>query len=82
MFTFILFYFIVGPIRSTLFNMIINCVIIIYNHIITYGHIYSHVILIMVVILKMIMIMLTQNFHFIYIVIGCYQLVTNEAMLF
>jgi len=26
--------------------------------------------------------MLTQIFHFIYIVIGCYQLVTNEAMLF
>ncbi len=28
---------------STILNMIVNCVIIIYSHIITYNHIYSHV---------------------------------------
>ncbi len=26
---------------STIFNMIINCVVIIYSHIITYSHIYN-----------------------------------------
>jgi hypothetical protein len=32
--------------------MTTNCVVVIYNHIITYSHIYSQVILIMVVVKK------------------------------
>jgi hypothetical protein len=42
--------------RSTnaiVFSMIINCVVIIYSHMITYSHIYNHVVLIMVGIKKM-----------------------------
>jgi hypothetical protein len=77
-----IYIYIIGQIRSTMFNMIIDCVIIICSLIITYSHIYSHVILIMVVVKKMIMTLLTQNFHFIYIITGCCQVVTNETMLF
>jgi len=39
---------------STIFNMINNCVVIIYSHIIICNHIYSNAVLIMVVIKIMI----------------------------
>jgi hypothetical protein len=35
---------------SNVFNMITNCVVIIYSHVITYNHIYNHVVLIVVVV--------------------------------
>jgi len=48
---------------SIIFNMIVNNVLVIYNHIIAYSHIYSHVVLIMVVIKIMIDIEIQKQLH-------------------